>query len=1152
MGRMSTRIQTVFVSTLVLLFSLVFDVGTAAADPTAVANLYSLQGTAEYRSGKAASWTACSQGQTFALGDEIRVGESSRAGIQFADGLFIRLSSRASLKFDHTNSQASLLLGDGKAHFFNRASGNLPQVQTTVVTAAIRGTEFVVDSQGDTTTISVIEGTVDARNSFGSAVVGSGERAVTRKGHAPQKSILLSPGDAVQWTAVIPVLWNWELYRGGFRGASAQHARENVQSAVEQGNLKQAFDVLYTTRQGNMSIWSLLELDLLLTSGRIEDAVKLLDKGDWSGLPKEAAAKIPAYRALLALARNDLKSAKTYSEEALKVDATSPTAALAASYVAQAEKDLKRARELLRGAAAVAPENPTVLSRLAELELGFGNEKDAQELIARALKADPHNGYAYTVQGFIRLFRNEVPLARENFASAIANEPELGLAHLGAGLTKIHEGNLDAGRVDLERAVSLEPTRAVFRSYLGKAFFELEDETRAVREYDEAIRLDPNDPTPFLYRGFAQISRNRAVNALQDIEHAFALNDNRAVYRSSLMLDEDLAVKSAGLSRVFTDLGFEQTGRLEAIRSLSKDYSNFSAHRLLADSDRDIFGADASFSERRIADLLAPLSFNLFSGLSGRASLNEYDALFDQSERRTGVTVGYDQTVDNIFAEAVHSGKTDTLGYAMAVSAGYGGGSKKNDWDRDYRLDGALRYQVAPDHRVLFDAHGIYRKIYEGDAESEEIEIDSGTAGLGYSFRMDANSTFIGDVTVGRQRLLTTSSGLVVPADSTQIFQGMTDTLPDLLLLDQETKEYVTLTRGGGQYMYKSELWSLIAGAELIHVDPDRNETSLVLDDELGELAGNDLMLYSNGSQNLTATDFYLYPTFHVLPWLDLTAGVTRTDVETELREVAPFAPEKQKQSHWNPKAGLTATPLKNLTLRAAYFENLHKASLEDQVSIEPTLIGGLTQRFNDLSGTRSRNMGVGADYKIAASTYFGGEYLRRHLTEPTTDAYTEIITDIDLQEQYGTNTLDGPYDTHIDQNFARAYLYQVFNESFVGSLDYRYGYEEITDPELYSDLKAHRIAAQIKYFDPSGVFLFTRATWRKQEGTESDMLESGNETFWIYDAGVGYRLPKRRGIITVDFLNIGNRQFNIDQTRGFDAIVNPDFGVRVAAAFNF
>jgi hypothetical protein len=68
------------------------------------------------------------------------------------------------------------------------------------------------------------------------------------------------------------------------------------------------------------------------------------------------------------------------------------------------------------------------------------------------------------------------------------------------------------------------------------------------------------------------------------MQKAIELNDNRGVYRSRLLLDQDLAARSAALGRIYNDLGFQQIGLLEGWKSLNADPSNYSAHRLLADS----------------------------------------------------------------------------------------------------------------------------------------------------------------------------------------------------------------------------------------------------------------------------------------------------------------------------------------------------------------------------------------------------------------------------------------------------------------------------------------------------------------------------------------------------------------------------------------
>ena len=58
--------------------------------------------------------------------------------------------------------------------------------------------------------------------------------------------------------------------------------------------------------------------------------------------------------------------------------------------------------------------------------------------------------------------------------------------------------------------------------------------------------MDPRDPTPYLYDAVRAQSANAPVDALRDLQQANALNDNRAVYRSRLLLDEDLATRGVG------------------------------------------------------------------------------------------------------------------------------------------------------------------------------------------------------------------------------------------------------------------------------------------------------------------------------------------------------------------------------------------------------------------------------------------------------------------------------------------------------------------------------------------------------------------------------------------------------------------------------
>ena len=104
------------------------------------------------------------------------------------------------------------------------------------------------------------------------------------------------------------------------------------------------------------------------------------------------------------------------------------------------------------------------------------------------------------------------------FEEAIRLDAALGNGWLGRGLCHIRRGEIESGRQDLLVAAALEPQRALLRSYLGKAF-SLEGEwLLGRRELDLAKRLDPRDPTAWLYLALLDQQENRVNEGVRDLE----------------------------------------------------------------------------------------------------------------------------------------------------------------------------------------------------------------------------------------------------------------------------------------------------------------------------------------------------------------------------------------------------------------------------------------------------------------------------------------------------------------------------------------------------------------------------------------------------------------------------------------------------------
>ena len=197
-----------------------------------------------------------------------------------------------------------------------------------------------------------------------------------------------------------------------------------------------------------------------------------------------------------------------------------------------------------------------------------------------------------TVLGFAELAEINTGRAKKAFRRAIDIDSANPLPRFGLGLATIRAGDLEGGRKEIEIAVALDPENALLRSYLGKVYFDErttnpltyfqelvenfpnQENTLAAQQFAISKELDPNDPTPWLYNAIRLQSENRPVEALRNVEKSIELNDNRAVYRSRELLDQDQAARGTSLARIYNDLGFQQLGVQRGDQVAANDPAN--------------------------------------------------------------------------------------------------------------------------------------------------------------------------------------------------------------------------------------------------------------------------------------------------------------------------------------------------------------------------------------------------------------------------------------------------------------------------------------------------------------------------------------------------------------------------------------------------
>ena len=82
---------------------------------------------------------------------------------------------------------------------------------------------------------------------------------------------------------------------------------------------------------------------------------------------------------------------------------------------------------------------------------------------------------------------------------------------------------------DLDEAIRLDPTYAYLFECRGSCWGAKKDFNKAIQDYTEAIRLNPNNPFAFENRGFSWLAKGEYDNAIRDFDEAIRLDPNYAL-----------------------------------------------------------------------------------------------------------------------------------------------------------------------------------------------------------------------------------------------------------------------------------------------------------------------------------------------------------------------------------------------------------------------------------------------------------------------------------------------------------------------------------------------------------------------------------------------------------------------------------------------
>jgi tetratricopeptide (TPR) repeat protein len=718
------------------------------------------------------------------------------------------------------------------------------------------------------------------------------------------------------------------------------------------------------------------------------------------------------------------------------------------------------------------------------------------------------------------LMQTKIKQAKEAFEKAIALDSADPLSRLGLGLAKIRESNLREGSRELEAAASLDPSNAIVRSYLGKAYYEEKRTGLDEREYAEAKKLDPNDPTPHFYDAIAKQTTNRPVEALQEMEKAIELNDNRAVYRSRLLLDSDEASRSAAQGRIYSDLGFQQLALVEGWKSVNTDPTNYSAHRLLADTYAALPRHEvARVSELLQSQLLQPLNMtpiqprlgeaNLFlisAGGPGSLSFNEFNPIFN----RDGVTfqaTGLGGSNRTWAGEGVIAGIYRNLSVSVGYTHFTTDGWRANADQEDDIANAFVQLALTP--QTSIQAEYRYRNFEHGDLQlkffDESIFPTQRFTSENHNIRLGARHAFSPD------SILLSS---IAYQDGSFREQHQPFPQPGVLFVDLNQPDQ-SAVGGELQHLFRSQYVNLTSGGGFFHV-ADAVDQLVTFGPPFipgPPLTPPTIDVPGSTGLDLNHANAYAYSYLNFLKKVTFTVGFSYDWAESE------FLDETRNQA--NPKVGVVWNPFSGTTVRAAAFRVL-KRTLITQQTLEPTQVAGFNQFFDDADLTESRRYGVAIDQKFATKLYGGVEGSTRDMRVPFLDFTVDPASPPTRNSDW-------------DEYLARGYLFWAPHNWLTLRAEYifeRLKRDDDSFPQGVIRSDTHRVPLGVSFFHPSGISTTVTATYYNQDGEfggffATDPIRKGSDQFWTVDAAVAYRLPYRYGFVSLGVTNLFDENFN-------------------------
>ena len=1129
---------------LLLLLAVLPAAGLHAAPPgtngsaSAEAALLTIEGKVEVARSGAGSWSPGQTNQVLQVGDRVRTGLRSRATVRLSNLTVLRVNELTTLQIQPPSTAgkpSALNLESGAAYFFSRERPTEMEFRTPLASGAIRGTEFQLAVAGDgRTVVTLLDGAVVLTNSFGGLDLASGEEATVEPGRGPTKTAVVDAINIIQWCLYYPAVLDPDELN---LSADEKQALAASLEAYRSGELLQALAQYPDGRMPSSDAEKIYWAELLLSVGQVDAAQAQL---------ANLASPSP-----LADALKEVISAVKYQLTNQPPAATTASQHLADSYWLQAQSKLPEALAAAQAAVAKSPNFGFGWERVAELEFSFGRTSAALDALDKSLKLSPRNAQALALRGFLAAAQNRIGDAGRNFDEAIAVDGALGNAWLGRGLVRIRRGDGLGGLHDLQTAAVLEPRRSLLRSYLGKAFNNIWDNRRAMRELTLAEQLDKNDPTPWLYQALVEQQDNSINNAVNDLEKSQQLNDNRQVYRSRLLLDQDKAVRSANLAQIYRDDGMDTWSVHEASRAVNYDYANYSAHLFLAESYDALRDPNQInlryetpwFDELLVSELLAPVGSG---NLSQYVSQQEYSKLFTHDGIGVSSSTAYQGT--GIWdQQASIYGNYGTTSFSVDQDYRHQSSHQRpnNDFDENTTYE-KIKQQITPADTLFLETQTYsaqsgdvvqYFDQRSADPTFRAVEQELPNVFVGYHHEWGPGSHTLFLAGHLDDMISYNSQQVQIPFNGDVFGSPVFTPTPLPVYYHRHFRAWTA----EAQQIWQTSRQTVVAGA--------RYQTGYFnVDDTVSNPNGGFPIEISGNvhDADLTRISGYGYYQLQIFDPLQATVGFAYDRLHYPANiDTSPTTSAETSLNRFSPKAGFIWSPLPDTHLRGAYTRSVGGLSYDQSVRLEPVQVAGFDQAFRSIApesvvglvpGTRFQTWGAALDQAFKQTrTYFTieGDLLESWATRTvgTVSNSTGFIPILDTAESTPQSVVyrERALTVSVNQLAGRCWSFGARYQLSDAELHTQFPNVPTTPvPGQNNEATMHHVTLSINYANPCGFFARAEGVWYDQSNYGYTPDEPG-DNFCQFNIFAGYRFFHRAAEIQLGILNLTDRNYQLN-----------------------